>query len=198
VKSNQPPPSSRPGEVAVWDPLLRIFHWSLVVFFSVAWLSGDEWASFHEWAGYTVAALIAFRVVWGLIGTRHARFSDFVYRPATIREYLLTLPTRRVRHYLGHNPAGGAMVLVMLVMLALLAGSGMLLIAGEGGGPLAGTALAGWSGEWVEEVHEFLGDFMLLLVFVHIVGVFVASRLHGENLVRAMLTGRKPRVQEGS
>lgn len=178
-------------EVKVWDPLVRIFHWSLVCSFAVAWLSADEFETVHVWMGYTVAALVSFRVVWGVIGTRHARFSDFIYRLSTVKSYLRTLLSGSPKHYVGHNPAGGLMVVALLAGLGFLTFTGMLTIAADGEGPLANTPLAGLSGNWTEEIHELFANFILLLVLLHIGGVVVSSLLHRENLVRAMVTGRK-------
>lgn len=183
--------TERQETIAVWDPLVRIFHWSLAAFFFIAYLTEDELLSVHVYAGYAVAGLIGFRLVWGLIGTRHARFSDFVTGPAGVLRYLGRLLTGRAPHYAGHNPAGGAMILALLVSLALTAFFGMALIAGDGNGPLAGTFAAGWSGEWTEEAHEVFANLTLFLVFLHVAGVVVSSLLEGQNLVRAMITGRK-------
>lgn len=170
----------RPATVRVWDPLVRLFHWSLVVAFVVAWLTGDELDRVHEIAGYTIAGLVGFRVVWGLLGPVHARFTDFVYRPSTVFGYLIDTIRFRAKRHLGHNPAGGAMVIALLVMLAATAGTGILM-----------TTDAYWGVEWVEEVHEVAANLMLVLVGLHLAGVFVASVEHRENLVRAMFTGRK-------
>lgn len=179
------------NSIMVWDPLVRVFHWALVLSFVVAWLTGDEWDSLHFWAGYTIASLVAFRVVWGFIGTRHARFTDFVYRLSTVKRYLLSLLTLKPKHYTGHNPAGGLMVLVLLVSLAILTFTGMASIAADGEGPLAGTWVASMSGEWTEDIHEGFANVVLAMVFFHVAGVVVSSLVHGENLVRAMFTGRK-------
>ncbi|NVK40338.1 MAG: cytochrome b/b6 domain-containing protein [Oceanospirillaceae bacterium] len=179
------------GGVPVWDPLVRIFHWSLVAFFTLAWLTEDELQGVHQWSGYAVAGLVAFRVIWGLIGTRHARFTDFVRAPREIRAYLKSLLTRHPRHYLGHNPAGGAMVVLMLIGLAALTLTGMMLAGADGSGPLSGTWLGSFAEHDVKEVHEFFANLMLLLVFGHVSGVLVSSLLHRENLVRAMISGRK-------
>lgn len=185
-------------EVKVWDPLVRVFHWSLVTAFIVAFITEDHFLGLHVQAGYTIIGLVLFRLLWGLIGTRHARFSDFVHGPQTVMAYLKSLLTRHPAHYVGHNPAGGWMVLALLVALLLTTLTGLLAygIGETAAGPFA--ALAGnpggfWS-EAMEEVHEFLAHFTLLLVFVHVAGVAVSSLLHRENLVRAMLTGRKPLV----
>jgi len=185
-------------EVKVWDPLVRVFHWSLVTAFAVAYITEDHYLGLHTQAGYTIIGLVLFRLVWGVIGTRHARFSDFVRGPGAVRDYLKGLLHKRPAHYLGHNPAGGWMVITLLVALLLTTLSGLLTygIGENAAGPfayLAGNPAGYWS-EALEEVHEFLAHFTVLLVFVHVAGVIVSSRLHHENLVRAMLTGRKPLV----
>lgn len=124
--------------IKVWDPLVRIFHWSLVVFFFTAYVSAEEAEGLHVTAGYVVLALVAFRVVWGFIGPKHARFTDFVFGPARILRYLKSLATGRPEHYLGHNPAGGAMVVVLLVFLLITTFAGLKTLAvEEGAGPLA-------------------------------------------------------------
>lgn len=179
--------------VPVWDPLVRIFHWSLAAFFLVAYLTGDEWLSAHVYTGYAVAGLVAFRLVWGVIGTRHARFTTFVTGPATIKRYLGQLFRGRAPRYLGHNPAGGAMIVALLVCLVATAFTGAALIAGDGNGPLAGTFVAAYSGHGLKEVHEFFANLTLFLVVFHVAGVVVSSLLHRENLVKAMWTGRKSR-----
>ena len=179
--------------VLVWDPLVRVFHWSLAGFFLLAYVTEDELLTVHVYAGYAVAGLIVFRLIWGLIGTRHARFSDFVTGPAALVRYLGQLVTGRASRYLGHNPAGAAMIIALLTGLALTAFTGMVLVAGDGIGPLAGTLFAGFSGETLEEVHEFFANLSIFLVALHVAGVLISSLLHRENLVRAMLTGRKRR-----
>jgi len=195
-----------PQSIKVWDVLVRLFHWSLVIFFILSYLTGEgELESLHAWAGYIIAGLIGFRVLWGVIGTKYARFSNFIYRPSEIKAYLQSLMTRHPKHYLGHNPAGGLMVLIMLAALSLATWTGLEAYAAEGKGPLANVSLEitpayadddyeyGKHGdeEFWEEIHEFSVNLMLLLIFVHIAGVAVSSLLHGENLPRAMVTGRK-------
>ncbi len=181
-------------QVKVWDPLVRIFHWSLVVAFFVAYFTEDELLDLHVLAGYTVAGLVAFRLVWGLVGPRHARFSDFVYPPGEVFGYLGDLLRSRARRYLGHSPAGGAMVIALLAMLVVVSISGVAVYAlEEGAGPLA-PWLAGGGEELedvVEEIHEIASNLTLVLVILHIAGVLLSSRVHGENLVRAMFTGYK-------
>jgi cytochrome b len=209
-------PLRAPNEVKVWDPLVRIFHWSLVVAFAIVWLTGDEESRLHELAGYAVIGLVLARIVLGFIGTRYARFSDFVYRPSTVLGYAREMLSGKPKHYLGHNPLGGMMVLALLVSLLAAGVTGLALQGAEQGtGPFAslaaGTTLAmpnviakavadddeDGNGEkeneelW-EELHEFFANLTLLLVVLHIAGVIIGSLVHRENLVRAMLTGRKP------
>lgn len=186
---------SSQDNVKVWDPLVRIFHWSLVVGFTLAYASGESWKDLHVISGYVVGGLITFRLLWGLVGSRHARFSDFVRRPAAVIDYLKQLLAGTARRYLGHNPAGGAMIMLLLVGLALTTLTGLGLYAGEdGAGPLAGLIpMSHFWEEAFEETHEFFANFTLMLVLVHVAGVALSSLLHRENLVRAMITGRKPR-----
>ncbi|RMD64864.1 MAG: cytochrome B [Alphaproteobacteria bacterium] len=168
------------AEIKVWDPIVRIFHWSLVGSFAIAWVTADEWDDLHEWAGYAAAALVLFRLVWGLIGPRHARFSEFVKPPRTVIAYLKNVVAGRERRYLGHNPAGGAMIVALLCLLLGTSFTGWL-----------ATTDAFWGNEWIEELHETLANGLLLLVGLHVAGVLLASIRHHENLVRAMITGRK-------
>lgn len=171
----------------VWDLPTRVFHWSLAVSFTAAWLTAESerWRDIHVVAGYTLAGLIAFRVVWGLIGSRYARFSSFVFPPSRLVAYLKSLFSGTPEHHLGHNPAGGLAIVALLVLGATVAASGYATYQEVGG-------------EWLEELHEGAANAMLLLVLVHLVGVAVSSVLHRENLVRAMLTGWKSgRPEEG-
>lgn len=205
------------GEIKVWDIAVRIFHWSLVALFFVAYLSGDEDSLLHAYAGYGVCGLVAFRIVWGLVGTRHARFSDFVRGRAVALDYARSVILLRPPHYLGHNPLGGWMVVALLVSLIGACWSGLAAYGDEGHGPLAGEEI--WfvsaamahdearsrSGEdgrskgdgeghgfW-GEVHESLSNLTLFLVFLHVGGVVVTSVLDRENLAKAMITGFKRR-----
>jgi cytochrome b len=166
--------------IRVWDLPTRLFHWMLALSFLVAYLTGESerWALLHVTAGYTLLGLIGFRLVWGLAGTRYARFSEFVTGFATVRQYLSGLIQGRPRHYVGHNPAG-ALAILALLLLGIASGvSGWLVYEDIGG-------------EWLEEVHESVSALMLAIVVVHIAGVLVSSRIHGENLVRSMLNGKK-------
>lgn len=174
------PPAPLP-EVYVWDPLVRIFHWALVAAFTIAFATGDELPRLHEMTGYTIFGLVALRVLWGFIGTRHARFSDFVVGPRAVIGYLRDVAGFRAKRHVGHNPAGGAMILLLLVTLMMTAATGLL----TDSLPKGGLRHA------IEEVHEFFANGMLALVVVHVAGVIASSLVHGENLVRAMFTGRK-------
>lgn len=169
----------RPAVVPVWDPLVRLFHWSLVAAFATAWLS-EPGESLHNAAGYAALGLVAFRLLWGVVGTRHARFRAFVPSPGELLAYLRRLARGNAPRYLGHNPAGGAMIVALLAMVALSAGSGWLSITDRF-----------WGVEWVEELHEAAANLTLGLVGFHVAGVLVSSLVHGENLVRAMITGTK-------
>jgi cytochrome b len=135
--------------VKVWDPLLRIFHWSLVFFFILAFLTEDDWLSLHVQAGYAISLLIGFRLFWGLAGTRYARFLTFVKSPKTVLSHLKAMLSFNPPHYLGHNPVAAVMVIALLISLTLAAFSGMVTIASEGSGPLANTVFASWNGEWM-------------------------------------------------
>ncbi len=196
--------------VKVWDIAVRIFHWSLVAGFVTAYLSGDENEFLHVNAGYVVLGLIAFRVLWGFVGTKHARFADFIYSPAKIFAYARSLASGSPRHYLGHNPLGGAMVIALLISLSLACYSGLKLYAAEDGkGPLAEAgslsiitpAYAHEGGhhnvkdkaaaDFWEETHELFVNLCLGLIGLHIAGVVVSSVLHREKLVKAMITGTK-------
>ncbi|MCC1497391.1 cytochrome b/b6 domain-containing protein [Alcanivorax sp. 1008] len=187
--------------VRIWDPFVRIFHWLLVGAFVVAYVSEDDYLDIHTIAGYTVLTLLMLRLIWGFVGTRHARFSDFVRPPSEALDYVKESLLGRAKRYLGHNPAGGLMIVAILVSLLVTTFSGIVVLgAEEGAGPLAGV-MGGVShsvGEAMEEVHEFFANFTLGLVFVHLAGVLFESLLHRENLVRAMITGDKPALDDDS
>lgn len=177
--------------IKVWDLPVRIFHWTLASAFFIAYLSAEELQTVHEIAGYTVAGLVLFRLVWGVIGTRYARFTQFVKGPRTTLEYLKQMPRGNAPRHLGHNPAGAAMIVALLIALTGTTFAGMTLLATDGQGPLAGTFLAGLHEHTVEEIHEFFANSTIFLVVFHIAGVLTSSLLHHENLVRAMFSGRK-------
>ena len=240
--------------IKVWDPIIRIGHWTLVIAFFTAYFTEEDYMTQHIWAGYVVAGVVAFRILWGIVGSQHARFKDFIYRPSTIIEYLKGLAQRKPQHYLGHNPAGGVMVIALLISLCVAVYSGFALYAVENNaGPFAsiygeGTsknsvssnanftvisnAMAeedetkeageseanektvtlkkdglGGTGksaelqdseagseqgeEFWEGLHAFFANFTVILVALHIGGVILSSYVDKENLIKAMLTGRK-------
>ncbi|NKE68044.1 cytochrome B [Ramlibacter sp. RBP-2] len=177
--------SAAPTRVLVWDAPVRVFHWLLVLTFAGAWLTAESerWRLAHVTLGYTMAGLVAFRVLWGLFGTRHARFTDFVRGPAAVAGYLKSLLRGRPEHHVGHNPAG-ALAIVALLLLAVAV-------------PATGWALFNdMGGEWLEDVHEGVANAMLALVAVHVAAVAISSWLHRENLVASMVTGRKSAPRE--
>ena len=167
-------------KILVWDAPVRVFHWLMVLSFAGAYLTAESerWRLVHVSLGYTLGGLVAFRVLWGLLGTRHARFASFVRGPAAVMRYLSSIARGRPEHHVGHNPAG-ALAIVLLLLLSVA------------------TVASGWAnyndlgGHWLEELHEVMANLMLTVVGVHVAGVVVGSWLHRENLVRAMLTGRK-------
>ena len=171
----QLPATDGPERVRVWDPFVRVFHWGLAVAVLIAFVTEDELQGLHTAAGYTVMGLIGARLLWGLIGPRHARWWDFVRGPRTVLAYLGDVLRGHPARYLGHNPAGGAMA------VALIAG----LIA------TTLTGLAALSNEGMEDIHEALAYGTLFLIPLHLLGVALASLQHKENLVRAMIDGYK-------
>ena len=171
-----------PATVKVWDPFVRVFHWSLATLFVAAYATGGEIQWLHIPAGYAIGGLVALRIVWGLIGPQHARFSSFVKSPREVLTYLRDVALLRAPRHLGHNPAGGAMVIALLLTLAATGTTGVMM-----------TTDAFWGAEWVEEVHEAFANLTVGLIVVHVLGVLFSSVEHGENLVKAMITGRKQR-----
>lgn len=169
-----------PATVKVWDPFVRVFHWSLVILFAVAFLSGDEIEWLHLWAGYTIAGLVALRIVWGFIGPRYARFSDFVKGPVAVATFLKQSARLEAPRHVGHNPAGGIMIVALMAALIGLSVTGILM-----------TTDAFWGSEDLEEVHEVIANGTLVLIALHVLGVIIASLEHGENLVKSMVTGVK-------
>lgn len=178
--SASPVDTASPRPVLVWDAPVRVFHWLTVLSFAGAWLSAESerWRLLHVTLGYTLAGLVVFRIVWGLVGTRHARFGNFVRGPAAVVAYLRGLWQHAPRAAVGHNPAGALAIVGMIVLALAVTASGWALY----------NDLAG---DWLEDLHELAANTMLMLVGLHVLGVVVASRLHHENLVGAMFTGRQ-------
>ena len=192
--------------IKVWDPLLRLFHWSLVASIAIAWITSEESETWHEWVGYIALGLIGFRLVWGLIGPRYARFTQFVRSPSEVIDYTKDMLNKREKRYIGHNPLGAVMVLALLATTAATGFTGWLLADEERMAMLSeipafvAPAFAdsdddhedGEEEEFMEEVHEVFANLLLLLIFLHVVGVIYASKRHAENLARAMVIGKKP------
>lgn len=167
-------------KVLVWDAPVRVFHWLMVLSFAGAYLTAESerWRLVHVTLGYTMAGLVAFRVLWGFVGTRHARFASFVRGPAEVASYLRGLVRNRSEPGVGHNPAGALAIIALLGMTAVVTATGWATYNDVGGG-------------WLEELHEGAANVMLAIVGVHIAGVLFGSWLHRDNLIGAMVTGRK-------
>jgi cytochrome b len=166
--------------VRVWDAFVRIFHWSLVALFIIAFLTGDEIEGVHIAAGYAIAGLVALRIAWGFVGSRHARFGDFMKSRSETLAYMRKAIRGRAPRFLGHNPAGALMTLALLGMLIAISGTGFMM-----------TTDVFWGAEWVEDLHKGLVYATLGLIALHVAGVLVSSVAHRENLVKAMITGLK-------
>jgi len=164
----------------VWDPFVRLFHWTLVICVLLNQFVLEEGEGPHQWAGYVACALVAVRVVWGFIGTRHARFSDFFPTPSRVLAHVSAL--RRGEHpvYLGHNPLGALMMLALMSLILALGFTGWL----------QGTD-AYWGEEWLQELHEVMANALLLAAGLHAAAAIVMGRLERVRLVRAMVTGYK-------
>ncbi len=205
--------------IKVWDPYVRFFHWALVACFAIAYFTGEdagENGNLHIWAGYAICGLLATRLVWGFIGSPHARFSDFTFSPATTIGYLKDMLSGRSKRYLGHSPAGAAMIFALIVCLTGTVWTGLQVYAEKGKGPLAsngivvtqaladeherrgeghsGTILAEGAGEGegaTAELHEVFANLTVGLIVLHLCGIVFSSMAHRENLVAAMFSGRK-------
>lgn len=166
--------------ILVWDLPTRWFHWLMVLSFAGAWLTAESerYRDIHVMLGYSLLGLIGFRLLWGVAGTRYARFSEFVRSPVAVVRYLKSLVSGKPEHYVGHNPAG-AIAIVLLLLLGIASGISGWMTYNEMGG------------EWMEEGHEVFSNLMLAVVGIHIAGVVLGSLVHRENLVRAMVTGYK-------
>lgn len=180
-------------KVKVWDLAVRLFHWALALAVLAAFLTSeeDEWLPTHTRVGLLVAGLVVFRLAWGLWGSRHARFSDFVRSPAEVLRYARDYVRGRPGRHVGHNPLGGVMVVAFLVVLAGLVVTGSLIFMGpEWGGMLAET-FSRRDMKVIEEVHEGFAGALLVMIGAHVAGVIVSSVLERQNLVLGMITGRK-------
>jgi cytochrome b len=174
------PSSQGRRRIRVWDAPVRILHWSLVVSVATAWLTRHSPGRWHEWLGYAALAIVLTRSLWGFFGSRHARFSDFVRSVPTTAGYARSVFTGSEARFVGHNPLGGWMTVLLLVMVASVGFTGWLY-----------TTDRYWGVDWVEELHETLSNILFLCVALHLAGVIYTSIHHRENLVGAMLHGKK-------
>lgn len=172
--------AARPPRARVWDLFVRICHWALVAAFVVAYFSHGGYLAVHRWSGYAICALVLLRVLWGFVGPPHARFASFVPGPQSLASYAGLLLRGREPRHLGHNPAGGAMIVVLLVLLAALCVTGVVLDTPQFR-----------DDRDFKQVHDLLTDATLVCIVLHIAGVVHASWRHRENLVAAMITGWK-------
>ncbi len=168
------------SRILVWDLPTRAFHWLLALSFAGAFLTAEseKFRDVHVMLGYTLLGLIAFRLVWGVVGTRYARFTSFAFGPGAVHEYLKSLLSLRPQHFVGHNPAG-SWAIWLILSLGLLSGASGYAVYNDVGGEL------------FEELHEGASNLMLAVIAVHVMGVIASSILHGENLVKSMITGYK-------
>jgi len=174
------PETNVKSRILVWDLPQRITHWLLAASFAGAFITAESerWRDVHVMLGYTVLALVVFRLLWGFVGTRHARFASFAFGPSRVLDYVRSLFGSTPAHFTGHNPAGSWAIFALLACALAAAGTGLATYNEVGGKNL-------------EHLHEFFANAMLAVVGVHIVGAIGGSLLHRENLVRAMFTGYK-------
>lgn len=207
--------SEHDNKIRVWDRFVRIFHWSLVALVAISYLSGEFEFEIHSYSGYAIFILVCLRIIWGVVGSKYARFKNFVYSPSNVMAYLKSIMTGNPKRFLGHNPAGGMMVLALLTVLGTTTLSGMKLYAvEEGEGPFASNIQLNLinqvhadshkedhseysndtdeeAEEFWEEIHEASISLLLMLIVLHVLGVALASKQHKENLARSMVTGNK-------
>lgn len=168
--------------VKVWDPFVRIFHWSLVTCIVLNQFVLEAGETAHEWTGYTASALVLLRLVWGFVGGRHARFADFFPTPQRLGRHLQALRRGEQPHYDGHNPLGALMMLALMVLVLSLGLTGWMQ-----------TTDAYWGEEWLMELHEWLANGLLLAAGLHAAAAIVMGRLERTRLIRAIITGHKQR-----
>lgn len=168
------------AKILVWDAPVRVFHWLLALSFAGAYITAESksWLLVHLTLGYTLGGLVVFRILWGLLGTRYARFGSFVRGPSAVMRYGRAMLSSKPEHHVGHNPAGAVAIVLLLTLSLLIVATGW-------------AAYTDVAGKWIGELHEGVAGFMLAVVGVHVAGAVLTSLLHRENLVRAMLTGKK-------
>ncbi|MBU3636103.1 cytochrome b/b6 domain-containing protein [Polynucleobacter sp. es-MAR-4] len=171
--------------IMVWDMPVRVFHWLLVICFAGAWLSSESerWAMIHYAFGYTACLLVLIRLVWGLIGTRYARFSQFLRSPKAVLEHFMAMLRGHPHHDVGHNPAGGLVMFALMLLILVIGLTGYL-------------SVKEFLGNFVSEAHEAVASLVLGLVIVHIIAAVGMSVIERQNLVRSMVTGKKKGMPE--
>ncbi len=193
------PSAAQEKTIKVWDPLVRTFHWLLVLAFCTAYISSESFISIHSWAGYLIFSLLCVRLLWGVVGSYHAKFKNFYYRPSISIKYVKSFAgalTRNtsLKHYAGHDPAGAMMIFALLFSLLSTTLSGAMLYGVDQElGPLSTLAINAplWLPDLLEGTHEFLANLTVTLVVFHVAGVLLSSFLHKESLLRSMINGRK-------
>lgn len=178
--NTQAGPVAGPAMVHVWDPMVRIFHWAVVLGCVLDLFVLEEGHTAHNVVGYVVAGALSIRLVWGFVGSKHARFSDFVPSPGRLAQYVRALAAGREERYVGHNPAGATMILILMALLAAVSVTGWML-----------TLDAFWGNEALEEIHGAISNAILGCALIHAAAVLYESHRQGENLVMAMITGYK-------
>lgn len=172
--------------IKVWDPLVRLFHWSVVACVATAWFTAEEFRTTHEWAGFAVVGLMVLRGIWGLVGSRYARFSQFIHGPAVVLDYSERAIAGQAPRYVGHNPAGAWMAITLMLTLLALGVTGWMMTLD----PFFGD-------DTVKGMHELLANGLLVLIAMHLSGALVTGWKHGENLVGSMITGTKRKTDVG-
>lgn len=170
------------GAVRVWDRFVRVFHWSLVLCVLSNYFIIDDGETLHQWTGYLASGLVVARIVWGFVGSRHARFADFFPTPARLRQHLRSLLSGQPDHHPGHNPAGALMMLMLIALVLALGITGFMQ-----------TLDAFWGEEWLQELHEAFASTLIGLAVLHAAAAIIMSRIEGINLIGAMISGVKTR-----
>jgi len=171
-----------PAHAPVWDLPVRVFHWSTATLFLANFWLLEAGEDLHEWTGYAIGALLVLRVIWGFVGSANARFRHFWPTPTRLRAHAQQLRARRFDEHEGHNPVGALMILLMIALLATVVISGWMQELDRF-----------WGEDWVQNLHEYAADTLMVAVCIHVLGVLAMSRISSQNLVRAMLTGRRSR-----
>lgn len=187
VSNQQPDPShtGKSSRVLVWDILVRLFHWTIVTGFSLEMFVLEEGKWQHRWVGYAILSAILIRILWSFWGTPHARYADWFPTPKKLHTYMAALLKGNEPRYIGHNPAGAVMMIVLVLAMAACGITGWM----QGLDRF-------WGEDWLQEAHKILANGILILAGIHVLGAIVESFRHKENLILSMITGYK-RVATG-